>query len=185
MNQVSPLEIPGVHLVSIKRIKDDRGEFVKVFDSLDDASQDKILFFNSIAISRNYNIGTLRGLHFQTPPHAEHKLISCIKGSVFDVFVDLRPESQTKGKWASVELSESGESSLYLPPGIAHGYQTLAMDSTLVYGISPGYVKSSAYSLNFADSTLAIEWPLQVGALSERDGNGLSLLESLDLFSQV
>lgn len=185
MEQVSPFEIPGVRLVSIKRIEDDRGEFVKVFDPLDDASQDKSLFFNSISISRNYNIGTLRGLHFQTPPHSEHKLISCIKGSVFDVFVDLRPNSQTKGKWASMELSETSASSLYLPPGIAHGYQTLAMDSTLIYGISPGYVESSSYSLNFADSALAIEWPLQVDALSERDGNGLSLLESLKLFSQV
>lgn len=184
MGRVSPLEISGVRLVSIKRIEDDRGEFIKIFDPIDDASQDKNIFFSSISISRNYNVGTLRGLHFQTPPYSEHKLISCIKGSVFDVFVDLRPNSKTIGNWASFELSETSASSLYLPPGIAHGYQTRALDSTLIYGISPGYVESSTRTLNFADPTLAIEWPLSVEILSDKDKLGISLSESLELFSR-
>lgn len=166
-NQVS--EIDGVRVTKTKSITDSRGTFIK-FNPV----QEFDFTLNSVAISTNSQCGTIRGIHFQVEPYAEEKLVTCVKGSIFDVIVDLRPNSNTFGKWASIELSAVNAMQAYLPKGIAHGFQTLASNSIIHYCLSADYSPESAYSIDpFGD--LQIDWPLQVVSISERDKRGVSL----------
>jgi dTDP-4-dehydrorhamnose 3,5-epimerase len=126
-----------------------------------------------VAVSINPSIATVRGLHFQVEPHAEEKLVSCIQGSVFDVIVDLRPNSSTFGNWTSFELNSSNNIQVYLPKGIAHGFQTLEPDSIVFYSLGAPYAPESSYSINpFGD--LGIDWPLETKSISNKDNDGVS-----------
>jgi dTDP-4-dehydrorhamnose 3,5-epimerase len=161
--------INGIRYSHPDLMTDARGSFLKYFplkdikDSLD-----------SIAISINPNPGTVRGLHFQIEPFAEEKLITCIQGSIFDVAVDLRPESSTFGKWTSFELSSTNSTQIYLPKGLAHGFQTLVPNTIVHYSLSSIYSLEHSFSINpFGD--LGIRWPHDVQAVSDRDMNGISL----------
>ena len=113
--------------------------------------------------------GTIRGLHFQRPPHAEIKLVKCIKGAVYDVIVDLRKDSETYLNWFAAELSEENMNMMYIPEGFAHGFQTLKEDSQLLYFHSEYYTPGKEEGLSFNDPKLNIEWPLPVAEISERD----------------
>lgn len=166
-NQVA--EIDGVRVTKTKSVADFRGTFIK-FDPV----QEFNFSLNSVVISSNPQSGTIRGLHFQVEPYAEEKLVTCVRGSIFDVIVDLRPNSNTFGKWASIELNAVNAIQAYLPKGIAHGFQTLASNSIIHYCLSAGYSPESAYSIDpFGD--LQIDWPLQVASISEKDKRGVSL----------
>lgn len=182
MMMITPGEIDGVRLVPAKKSADKRGQFLKLCDPNEPPNQNYTPNFQAISISENYLAGTLRGIHFQAPPHAEAKIISCISGSVFDVFVDLRPGSKTLGSWASIELSDNCGFSLYLPEGIAHGYQTLCSNTSLLYGISTGFASEFSHSLDYSDNNLSIQWPLPEVNVSEKDRNGLSLSRALQIF---
>jgi dTDP-4-dehydrorhamnose 3,5-epimerase len=121
-------------------------------------------------------------MHFQIEPFAEEKLITCIQGSIFDVIVDLRPHSLTYGKWASFELSATNSLQLYLPKGVAHGFQTLVPDSIVHYCLSSTYSRESSFAINpFGD--LEIPWPIKKSIFSERDASGLSLSEAGQKYS--
>jgi dTDP-4-dehydrorhamnose 3,5-epimerase len=121
VSDIDFIEIEGVQLVNAFSTSDSRGSFVKFFPG-------NLLFekLDSVAISTNPKMGTIRGIHFQIEPFAEEKIISCIQGSTFEVIVDLRPNSKTVGKIATFELSKENAKQVYLPKGIAHGFQTLA-----------------------------------------------------------
>lgn len=166
-NQVR--EIDGVRITQIESASDSRGTFIRFHPS-----RELHTILDSVAVSFNPIIGTIRGLHFQTEPFAEEKIVTCIQGSIFDVIVDIRPDSKTFGKWASIELSAGNALQAYLPIGIAHGFQTLMPDSIIHYGITSIYSPESSYAIDpFGD--LDIDWPLKTLVISERDKSGMSL----------
>lgn len=162
-------EIDGVRITQVKVVSDPRGAFIKFYPG-----QEFENTLNSVALSINPNLGTIRGLHFQVEPFAEEKLVACVQGSIFDVIVDLRPGSKTLGKWTSIELSAKNGLQAYLPKGIAHGFQTLMSNSIIHYALSANYSPESSYVINpFLD--LGIDWPLRDFSISERDASGSSL----------
>jgi dTDP-4-dehydrorhamnose 3,5-epimerase len=121
-------------------------------------------------VSFNGRRGTLRGLHFQAPPHEEIKLVSCTRGAVFDVAVDVRPGSPSRGKWVGVELSADNRAAIYIPAGFAHGFQTLTDDAEVRYHISETYRPEAARGVRWDDPELAIAWPnIQERVISSRD----------------
>lgn len=181
MSRVDFSEIPGARILQTSRTNDARGFFEKIFDKKSFASLNLNTDLDSIAISSNTHIGTLRGLHFQSPPFAETKIISCIMGSVFDVVVDLRFDSPTFRKWAAVKLEGDDEQALYLPAGVAHGFQTLVDNSSLVYGITSSYSPANAHSIRYSDPELNITWPLAVGIVSAKDAGGLFLSDVMNI----
>jgi dTDP-4-dehydrorhamnose 3,5-epimerase len=121
--------------------------------------------------SVNVAAGTLRGLHFQRTPHAEAKLIRCIRGAIFDVIVDLRPRSRTFLSSQSFILSPGTESLLYVPEGFAHGYQTLESDTEVTYQVSAFYTPNAEGGVKYDDPALGITWPLPVSAISPKDAS--------------
>lgn len=150
---------------------DERGTFAKF---LDFNSVPLVDVFSSIAISKNPTSGTLRGLHFQDSSFAEEKAIMCIKGSIFEVFVDLRREESSYGYWTHRIMNSNDLATAFVPKGIAHGYQTLEQDTWVLYGLTSVYSKKHARRISYLDPTLAIEWPLPVTSISDADTNGLT-----------
>ena len=121
------------------------------------------------SIPFNQKAGTLRGLHYQAQPHGEVKLVRCIAGAVWDVIVDLRPDSPTFKQWFSVELSAGNRKALYIPKGMAHGFITLRDDSEILYQISQPYCPESARGVRWNDPAFGIEWPGEVRTICDRD----------------
>ncbi len=117
----------------------------------------------------NARAGTVRGLHVVRAPHGEAKLIRCTRGAVYDVLVDVRPDSPTHGRWEAFELHEDDATALYAAPGFAHGYQTLRDDSALHYLISTPYDAGAAAGYRYDSAHLAIPWPLEPSVISPRD----------------
>lgn len=162
--------IAGIRVFNLNSNTDFRGNFVKI-----QPFENYLTSLDSIAISTNPSIGTIRGLHFQVEPFAEEKLVTCIQGAVFDAVVDIRPGSATFGKWASLELSDKNRVQLYLPKGIAHGFQTLTSDSIVHYCLSATHSAASSYSINPLGE-LGINWPINDHVVSDKDKNGLDLM---------
>ncbi|MDP1720689.1 MAG: dTDP-4-dehydrorhamnose 3,5-epimerase family protein [Candidatus Nanopelagicaceae bacterium] len=184
MNTSVALEqIQGVKAIKVKRVPDSRGSFTKFFQVDEYRSMGSSLNIDSLAISENTSAGTLRGLHFQVAPHEEEKLVLCIEGRIFDVIVDLRPDSPTVGRWASIELDASDPTTLILPKGIAHGFQSLTPDAKVLYGIGGEYVPTSGRSLLYSDPSLKITWPLPISQISSKDKDGILLAEAISLHS--
>lgn len=159
-------EFEGVFVSKSVTQMDERGKFVKL---------GSIPHFNksltSVALSFNPTVGTVRGIHFQIEPFSEEKSVSCIQGSVYDVIVDIRPKSKTFGEWRAYELTAENGLELFLPKGIAHGFQTLLPDSVVHYALSNIHSPEHAFAINpFGD--LKILWPTEVSFVSERDLSG-------------
>jgi dTDP-4-dehydrorhamnose 3,5-epimerase len=166
LNRVA--KIDGVRIIQIQSAFDSRGSFSK-FHPLSEIANP----LNSVALSFNPITGTVRGLHFQVDPFAEEKLVTCIQGSIFDVIVDLRPSSKTFGKWTSFDLNATNLFQMYLPKGIAHGFQTLEPNSIVHYCLTAEYAPNSSYVIDpFGD--LDISWPMDTSNVSERDKSGLT-----------
>jgi dTDP-4-dehydrorhamnose 3,5-epimerase len=150
-------------------VTDERGSFTRVFDAVALAAHGLEVNFPQRAFATNFLAGTLRGLHFTAVPHAETKLVSCLRGAIYDVVVDLRPRSPTRGAWSAFHLDENDCTSLYIPHGFAHGYQTLRDETLVAYDLSTPYVAEAARGVRFDDVELGIPWPLPLSVLSERD----------------
>lgn len=166
--KVTPLPIEGAALVESTSYKDKRGEFTRLYctDELRPLlAARKIAQVNH---SHTEAKGAVRGLHFQHPPHAEMKLVRCLKGKVWDVIVDLRKNSPTFLKWHAVELSSSKQM-VMIPEGCAHGFQTLESHSELLYLHTALYTPGSEGGVRVDDPMLGITWPLPLSELSERD----------------
>jgi len=148
-----------------ERHADDRGYFERVFCARDwaAAGMPRILQTN---ISYNRSRGTLRGLHYQMAPFAEDKVVTCVRGALYDVLVDLRSKEP---RWVAVELTDTDPVSLFIPKGFAHGFQTLVDDTVVLYQMSAEYVVSSARGIRYDDPKLAIDWPLAAAIVSARD----------------
>ena len=161
--------INDVYIINGFTVKDNRGNFSKNF-SISILKQKKINFLIK-EINTSYNIkkGTIRGLHYLDYIKKEFKIIHCLKGRIFDVFVDLRKSSRTYGKWKSKILDERVNSLILIPPGVAHGYQTLTDNSTVLYYTSSIYKKKYDKGINPFDKKINISWPLDVTEISKRD----------------
>jgi len=164
-----PLEIAGLFLVEIEPSVDERGFFARTYCANTFAERGLAPCDEQWSLSGNALRGTLRGLHWQAAPHAETKLARCVRGAVFDVAVDLRPESPTLGHHVGVTLTAENRAGLYIPEGFAHGFLTLEDDSEILYGISPGHHPAAACGARWDSPRLAIAWPFAPTIVSERD----------------
>jgi dTDP-4-dehydrorhamnose 3,5-epimerase len=165
----------GPTLTPLRTQSDSRGYFSKIFDDASFKHEETLPF--SIAISKNELKGTLRGLHFQLSPFGEKKLITCLEGSIFDVIVDLRPDSSNFGNWACAELSSNNPHQLHIPAGFAHGCLALR-DSTIVsYLIWGKYSPEHSRRLAHDDPFLDIRWPIPVIQMSPQDAAAASFAE--------
>ena len=151
--------INGIHVLEAQHIEDHRGFFARTWCARELESADLSITIAQCSISFNKRKGTTRGLHYQVPPSQEHKIVRCTMGSIYDVAVDLRPTSPTYLQWFSIELSAQNRLALYVPPGCAHGFQTLADDSEVFYMISEPYNPDSARTIRWNDPLIDVSWP--------------------------
>lgn len=163
--------IKGLVIVQRKAIEDHRGFFSRFFcaEEFREAGLNKPIAQINHSFTRK--TGTVRGLHFQYPPYAENKIVSCLKGKIFDVAVDLRRDSPSFLHWHGEILSAENRKSLIIPEGFAHGFQALTEDCELIYLSSASYQREAEDALNVMDQKLGIVWPLSISDLSERDRN--------------
>lgn len=161
--------IEGVVEVAIDWHRDERGGFGRVFCAEEFAVHGLIVNFAQCSISSNLRRGTVRGFHLQGAPYAEAKLVHCVAGRLFDVALDLRPESATYGKHHVAELSPESGRMLFIPEGCAHAFQTLEDATSLVYYISLPYHPECASGVAWDDSAIGVAWPVKDAILSERD----------------
>jgi dTDP-4-dehydrorhamnose 3,5-epimerase len=163
--------IAGAYLVEWELIEDQRGYFARTRSDEQFAALGLNNKLSECSVSFNEKLGTLRGMHYQAAPHAETKLVMCITGRVFDVLVDLRPESATYLKTCSAELSLENRQMFYVPAGVAHGFITLQDRCYVQYQIGGEYVPDAARGVRWDDPRFAIEWPLSPVVISDRDRN--------------
>ena len=152
-------ELPGAYVIDLERREDERGFFARAWCEDEFAAHGLSTRVAQCNLSWNERQGTLRGMHFQRPPHAEVKLIRCTRGAIYDVIVDLRPESPAHGRWIGVELTAENRRLLYVPEGFAHGYQTLEDDTETYYQVSVPYAPGAEDGLRWDDPAIGIEWP--------------------------
>ena len=182
--QITELSLPGAYEISSEPYRDQRGEFIRTFCS--DIFSARNLNINWVQqnISRNLLCGTVRGLHFQTGESAEIKLVSCIRGSILDLIIDLRPQSKTFGKSCSVELSSTLGNSVYVPKGFGHGYLTLEDESDVMYLTSENYSPKAESGVNILHSKLALFDSSLVMKISDKDLSLPSFAEFLATIGQ-
>jgi dTDP-4-dehydrorhamnose 3,5-epimerase len=165
-------KLKGAYLIQVEPFEDERGYFARTFCREEFEARGLNSSVAQCNVSQNRKKGTLRGMHYQIAPHAEAKLVTCLAGSIYDVIIDLRPDSITCCHWVAVELSARHRRSLiYIPEGFAHGFQTLEDDTEVFYQMSYAYVPESARGLRWNDPAFAIRWPDGSPTLSERDKN--------------
>jgi len=162
-------EIPGVFVITAEPVEDERGFFARMWCREEFAAKGLDPDLAQCSIAFNRVKGTIRGMHVQLPPHAEAKLVRCTRGAIFDVALDLRGDSPTFRRWTSVELTAENRNMLYIPAGVAHGYQTLVEDAEVFYQISAPYHSESSSGVRWDDPAFRIGWPLGGPLLSQRD----------------
>jgi len=163
--------LPGVWVVELDLIADERGWFARTFDVAEFEAHGLEAAVVQCNASFNALRDTLRGLHYQAEPYGESKLVRCVRGAVFDVAVDVRPDSPSFCRWHGVELSADNHRLFFLPRGVAHGFQTLTEDSELIYQMGHEYVPDAARGIRWNDPAFAIVWPEPEAerTISERD----------------
>ncbi len=166
---LQPTPIFDAHAVELERKADDRGFFARTWCREEFARNGIAVDMVQASVSHNRLAGTLRGLHFAWPPSAEAKLVRCERGRVLDVILDLRPTSPSFLRHASFTLDDERRNALYIPPGVAHGFQTLVEDCTILYMMTDSYRPELADGVRFDDPAFGIEWPLPVSCIIERD----------------
>jgi dTDP-4-dehydrorhamnose 3,5-epimerase len=174
----TPTNLAGSYVIDLEPFGDARGWFARTY------SQDEFRQIGhgkewvQLNHSVTYEKGTLRGMHFQYPPYQEIKMVRCIAGEVYDVIVDLRSGSPTLLKWFGIRLSAENKKMLYIPEGFAHGFQCLSGNCELIYHHTGFYTPSAEGGVRYDDPVIAIEWPLPVTGLSERDARHPFLSEN-------
>lgn len=173
-----PTELNGVYIVDLEPLIDSRGWFARTYCKREFAEighRDEWVQLNHSFTRRKASI---RGMHFQQPPYQEIKLVRCISGKILDIVIDLRKGSRTFLKWFGVELSSENKKMLYIPEGMAHGFQTLEDNCELLYHHTAFYTPGSEGGIRHDDPMININWPLQVTDISERDMRHQLLTES-------
>jgi len=155
--KATPLD--GAFVIELEKHQDDRGYFARTFCQREFADQGLTTNIAQANSSLSRYKGTLHGMHYQTEPHAETKLVRCIRGAVFDVIIDLRPESESFCQWFGSELTADNGKMMYVPEGFAHGYQTLKDNSELFYMVSQFYTPEVEKGVRWNDKRFRISWP--------------------------
>lgn len=168
---ITPLKLSGVFRIDLQRHTDERGFFARSFCTDEMIEYGLVAEFPQSNVSFNSISGTLRGMHFRRPPFGEAKMVRCTSGSIFDVVIDLRPESETFCQFESITLSSQNRTALYVPPGFAHGFQTLENDTEILYFMGAKYNPEHETGVRWDDPAFAIKWPLPVSSIIERDAN--------------
>jgi len=164
-----PTELDGAYLLELERYEDERGFFARTWCRDELGDHGLVADLAQSSISRNARAGTLRGMHFQTAPHEEAKLVRCTRGAIFDVAVDLRPGSPTFTSWFGAELSADNRRALYIGEGCAHGFLTLTDDAEVMYQMSEFWAPDAARGARWDDPVFAIEWPADPVVMNDRD----------------
>jgi dTDP-4-dehydrorhamnose 3,5-epimerase len=162
-------KIAGAFLIELERIEDPRGFFARTYCQKEFVAHGLEGNFVQCSLSFNTERGTLRGIHYQASPHEETKLVRCVQGALYDVLLDLRRDSPTYRQWMAFELTAENRSMLYIPAGVAHGYQTLVPASEVFYQMSAVYERTCSRSVRWDDPSFGIDWPIKNPILSETD----------------
>jgi dTDP-4-dehydrorhamnose 3,5-epimerase len=166
----TPAPIPGAYIVDIEKHADERGFFGRFFCEAEFRKQGIPFRVAQANVGRSRRKGTLRGMHYQVPPHAEDKLVRCVQGAVFDAIVDLRKDSPSYGRWFGLELSAKSSRMFLLPKGTAHGYLTLEDETEIVYLVSEPYSAGAERGIRWDDPSFGIVWPITENLIiSEKD----------------
>lgn len=164
-------DLPGVIIVHADVNKDERGSFGRIYDAAEFAAAGLPTNFPQCNVSVNASRGTLRGMHFQASPRPDPKLVRCTRGRIFDVAVDLRPQSVTYRRWLGTELTHSNQKALFIPQGCAHGLLTVEDDCEIFYMMGEIYAPELARGVRWNDAAFAIAWPFAPSVISERDAS--------------
>jgi dTDP-4-dehydrorhamnose 3,5-epimerase len=166
---ISTTNVPGVAIIELKLMEDDRGFFARTFcrQEFVDAGLEPLV--EQCNMSFNHKAGTLRGMHMQVEPAPEAKLVRCTRGAIVDQIVDMRPGSPTRLQHVSIELTADNRKALYVPPFFAHGYQTLTDDAEVTYQVSHAYTPGTERGLRYDDPALGLTWPIDVAVISDKD----------------
>jgi len=176
---INELPLRGAFTIELRPQNDERGLFARTFCAREFRAGGLVDSFVQCNTSWNAQTGTVRGLHYQLPPSGEVKLVRCTAGSLWDVIVDLRPESPTYLQHFGIELSARNRVALYVPEMFAHGYQTLEDDTEIFYQMSEFYSPELSTGLRYDDPKLGLKWPLPISVISERD-RSQSLLDEIN-----
>lgn len=174
-------KLKNAFIIELEKLEDERGFFARAWDTKKFEEHGLNSKLTQCNISFNKKKGTLRGMHYQLPPHAEAKLIRCTKGKIFDVIIDLRTNSPTFTKFISVELSDTNHKMIYVPEGFAHGFQTLEDNSEIFYQVTHEYSPNHEGGLRWNDQTFGIKWPIEHKIISEKDCNWKSFKTGIDI----
>ena len=161
--------LAGAYVIDPERREDERGFFARVYCEEEFRAHGLMPHIAQANISHNRLRGTLRGMHYQRPPHGEAKLVRCTRGAIHDVIVDLRPDSPTYLQWIGVDLTADNRRMLYVPEMFAHGFVTLEDDTEVTYQVSEFYTPGAEGGIRWDDPALGIEWPVEVRVISEKD----------------
>lgn len=164
-----PTPLAGAFLIDSDASSDERGSFYRTFCREEFESNGLPGNFVQMSLSRNLFRGTLRGMHYQSAPRPEQKLVRCIRGAAYDVIVDLRRDSPTFCRWFGAELSETNRTALFVPEGFAHGFLTLMDDTEILYQMTEFYLPDLVGGVRWNDSAFGIAWPFEPSTLSARD----------------
>lgn len=165
----SPTDVAGCMIIDLEEHSDDRGFFARAFCTEEFAAQGLDTQVVQANLSFNHRAGTLRGMHRQIAPYAEGKLVRCIRGAIVDVALDLREDSPTFGRHAMVELTADNRRALWIPPYVAHGYQTLLDSTEVLYQVSGPYAPEGERGQRYDDPAFGLQWPMEVAVISDKD----------------
>jgi dTDP-4-dehydrorhamnose 3,5-epimerase len=179
-----PTKLKGAWVIDLERHEDERGFFARTWCVKECESHGLAVQFLQSSVSFNKKKGTLRGMHFQVGTAAETKLVRCTRGAIFDVIVDLRPNSKTFLQWEGVELTEDSGRAFYIPQGFAHGFQTLSDSSEVYYQMSAFYAPGFARGFRWNDPAIGIKWPDAVRTMALRDQQYPDFSTEICQFSQ-
>jgi len=163
--------LEGAYVIDLEKLQDERGFFARGYCSKEFTSHGLAPLVVQSNVSFNIRKATLRGLHYQIMPYLETKLVRCTRGAIYDVIIDLRPQSKTFHRWIGVELTEENYRMLYVPGGFAHGFQTLEDRTEVIYHVSEFYTPKAEQGIRYNDPAFKIHWPLEVEVISPKDEN--------------
>ncbi len=167
--RITETSLSGAFLIEIEPAEDDRGFFARTFCKREFEQHGLNESVTQISVSLNKIKGTLRGMHYQVNPHRETKVVRCTRGAIYDVIIDLRPESRTFKQWIALQLTEHNRRMLYVPEGCAHGYETLEDNTEVLYQISTEFVEEAARGVRWDDPAFGVVWPTSKKVISAKD----------------
>jgi dTDP-4-dehydrorhamnose 3,5-epimerase len=161
-------KIPGVFVIDLEKREDSRGYFARAWCETEFSAHNLPKFVQT-NMSMCKEKGTIRGLHYQVAPHGEAKYMRCIRGAIFDVVVDIRPDSPSYKKWFGIELTAENRKAIFVPEGLPHAYQALTDDAEVLYSASCFYTPGAERGIRWNDPAFNIEWPIREAIVSEKD----------------